>query len=92
MHVRARLGATAAAALAGVDEVIGHLHGRAARRLLERHLHLHPHVAALHAAGRAAAAEAPNGSPPKNASKMSAKEPKPWAAEAKPRESSPSNP
>ena len=34
----------------------------------------------------------PNGSPPKNASKMSAKEPKPCACELNPRESSPSKP
>ena len=36
--------------------------------------------------------DAPNGSPPKNASKMSANEPKPCACDAYPRESSPSNP
>ena len=80
------------AALAGVHQVVGHLDRRAARGLLERDLDLHGHVAALHAAARPAAEAAPNGSPPKKASKMSAKEPKPWALEAKPRDSSPSNP
>ena len=44
----------AVTALAGVHQVVGHLHGVSARGLLERDLHLHAHVAALHAPGAAA--------------------------------------
>ena len=50
-------------------------------RPLERDLHGHRHVAALHPAAGPAPAEAPKGSPPKKASKMSENEPKPLGAE-----------
>ncbi len=53
----AGLGAVAVAALARLDGVEGDLDLRAARRLLERDLHLHAHVAPLHRARPAGPAE-----------------------------------
>ena len=50
VDARARLGPAAAAALAGVDEVIGDLDGGAAGGLLQRDLHLDADVATLDAA------------------------------------------
>ena len=92
MDARARLGPAAAAALAGIDEVVGDLHGGAAGGLLQRDLHLDPDVAALDAARGGAAAEGAKRVAAEEASKMSAKDPKPCVAESKPRESSPSKP
>jgi hypothetical protein len=56
---RARLGAVAAAALAGVHELVGHVNGHAGGGLGKRDLHLHRDVAALDAPAPAAAERRP---------------------------------